>query len=188
MSSKSITFVSQNEDKYKELKPLFDENDIDVRFINDAIKEIQSDNLAEIIKEKTLVAFRRVARPVLVDHAGLFVKAWGEMPGGLTQLFWDKLLGEKICKMLSVFSDKSAVAKAALGFCDGKRLFLKSQGALEGRIADRPRGGGFQWGSIFLPKGYTKVYSELEIDERNKISHRASAFAAFLKTWKEINP
>jgi len=180
----SLVFVSQNPFKYEELAPLFQKSLMDVTYIQKAIKEIQSNNLREIIKQKTLAAFELIGRPVLVEHTGLFIDALGGMPGGLTQLFWDTLQGEKICRMLSNFSEKTAVAKTVMGFCDGRQLY-DFEGSLRGIISERPHGGReFQWGTIFIPDGSTQAYSELHIDQLNSISHRACAFNEFSSFWK----
>lgn len=185
MMAYPVLFVSQNPFKYEELAPLFQASDIEVIYIKKAIKEIQSDDLKEIIKQKTLSAFQEFGRPVLVEHTGLFINAWGGMPGGLTQLFWDTLGGEKICHMLSNFADRSALAKTVMGFCDGRQLFLDFEGSLKGFIADKPHGGReFQWGTIFIPDGHPKAYSELEVAQLNLISHRANAFKQFSIFWR----
>lgn len=186
MSAYPLLFVSQNPFKYEELSPLFQISGIEVIYVQKAIKEIQSNDLKEIIRQKTLSAFQEFGRPVLVEHTGLFIKEWGGMPGGLTQLFWDTLGGEKICRMLYSFADRSAIASTIMGFCDGRQLFVEDfEGSLKGMIAEKPHEGReFQWGSIFIPNGYNEAYSELEITQINLISHRAEAFGRFLKFWK----
>ncbi len=54
------------------------------------------------------------------------------------------------------------------------------EGIVQGEIATSESGtGGFGYDSIFIPEGYTKTFAELTADEKNKISHRGRALAAF---------
>jgi XTP/dITP diphosphohydrolase len=53
------------------------------------------------------------------------------------------------------------------------------EGACEGRIGMTPRGsGGFGYDPLFRVEGTGKTMAELSEDEKNRISHRARAFAA----------
>jgi inosine triphosphate pyrophosphatase len=48
-------------------------------------------------------------------------------------------------------------------------------GRCEGTIV-APRGENmFGWDPIFQPKGYTQTFAEMDLEEKNKISHRGKA-------------
>jgi XTP/dITP diphosphohydrolase len=68
----------------------------------------------------------------------------------------------------------------------GKNIEKVFEGRVEGRILEQPRGtNGFGYDPLFVPKGYTKTYAELTIEEKNTLSHRAEAInkaAEFLRT------
>ncbi|MCW5911931.1 MAG: RdgB/HAM1 family non-canonical purine NTP pyrophosphatase [Cyclobacteriaceae bacterium] len=50
------------------------------------------------------------------------------------------------------------------------------EGVLKGSIIDHKRGThGFGYDPVFLPDGYTQTLAELDLSEKNKISHRARA-------------
>jgi len=50
------------------------------------------------------------------------------------------------------------------------------EGLINGQIIDHPRGNnGFGYDPIFVPDGYTKTFAEMDLDEKNKISHRSQA-------------
>lgn len=54
-----------------------------------------------------------------------------------------------------------------------------TEGVLEGRVIDAPRGdGGFGYDPVFVPVGGTWTLAEMAADEKNRISHRASAARA----------
>jgi XTP/dITP diphosphohydrolase len=53
------------------------------------------------------------------------------------------------------------------------------QGVCEGSIARAPRGsGGFGYDPLFVVEGTDKTLAELDADTKNRVSHRAHAFAA----------
>ena len=56
------------------------------------------------------------------------------------------------------------------------------EGEVKGTITLAPRGkDGFGYDPVFLPDGYDKTFAELTGEEKNKISHRANAFAKALE-------
>jgi len=60
------------------------------------------------------------------------------------------------------------------------------QGRVKGRVVS-PRGDTrFQWDQIFMPKGYDMTFSEMSVEEKNRVSHRRKAFEKFRK-WLENN-
>jgi XTP/dITP diphosphohydrolase len=53
-----------------------------------------------------------------------------------------------------------------------------STGTCQGRIANAPRGtNGFGYDPVFIPNGFDRTFAELEIEVKNRISHRAQALA-----------
>jgi XTP/dITP diphosphohydrolase len=47
---------------------------------------------------------------------------------------------------------------------------------VEGAITEEPRGNqGFGYDPLFVPKGYTRTYAEMSLEEKNILSHRARA-------------
>ena len=50
------------------------------------------------------------------------------------------------------------------------------EGMIEGNIVlERKGSSGFGYDPVFLPKGYTRTFGEMDIHEKNKLSHRAIA-------------
>ena len=53
------------------------------------------------------------------------------------------------------------------------------EGAVEGTIADAPRGqSGFGYDPLFVPRGFEATFAQLPAVVKNKISHRAKAIRA----------
>ncbi len=61
------------------------------------------------------------------------------------------------------------------------------EGRLEGSIAESPRGtNGFGYDPLFVPEGSWKSYAEMNIEEKNKISHRALAVSRGIEVLRGI--
>jgi XTP/dITP diphosphohydrolase len=68
---------------------------------------------------------------------------------------------------------------------DGEPFLV--EGVCEGRITRTPRGsGGFGYDPLFLVDGTDKTMAELSEDEKNRISHRARAFAKLRLTLEKV--
>jgi XTP/dITP diphosphohydrolase len=139
------------------------------------IRELQTVDRKQLIRQKTVEAFTRLRCPVLVDHASLEIESLKGMPGTLTQLFWDNLEG-RICDIVAALGNSRARAVCTVGFCDGRTLY-DDEGIVEGNISSAPIGArAFQWDTIFVPLSETRTYAEMTIVEKNAISQRKIAF------------
>ena len=59
-------------------------------------------------------------------------------------------------------------------------------GTLEGTIAESASGtDGFGYDPIFIPNGYSQSLSEIGVDQKNNISHRALAVAQLMEEIKK---
>ena len=75
-------------------------------------------------------------------------------------------------RILKDYPDKSATAISKVAFCehvDGPIHVF--DGSINGTIVE-PRGDGYTWTSCFIPDGYDKVFDEMDIELKNKISER----------------
>src|SRR3546814_19463945 len=87
-----------------------------------------------LVSDKLLVAFKMIGKPVFVEHTGLFINSLNGFPGGLTQIFWDRLQAERFSELIGRLDDPAAEARTLIGYCDGrKRHFF--EGVVAGRIA-----------------------------------------------------
>lgn len=169
-----VYFLSSNKNKIKEVKEILLDVNIKVKPINLKINEIQSLDMTEIVRDKALKAFKKIGRPVLVEQTGLLIKNFGNLPGGLTQIFWDSLEKEKFCEIFSKNGYQEVIAKTILGFCDGKKIEI-FEGEIEGNISSSPYGDEtFQWDCVFIPKGCTETFAQLGTI-KNEISMRRIA-------------
>ena len=146
------------------------------------LPEIQAPTTAEVAREKALVAYERLKRPVIVEDTGLELHALGQFPGPFIK-FWEKLGGlASICRALDGFGSRGATAVCALGVADGSGVRVV-EGRLDGEISLAPRGGGgFGWDAIFVPRvdgdAVPRTFGEMRADEKDALSHRRRAWDA----------
>lgn len=146
--------------------------------------EPQRVDVAEVILEKAKDAFHKTGRVVLVEDTALEFSAWNGLPGALAKSFLETVGNEGLLKMFSYVRDRSAVAKTAVGFFDGKKIHVFI-GEMRGTIPEIIRGsGGFGWDPIFIPDGFNKSLAEMTSEAKNAISMRRCALekmkAAFI--------
>lgn len=179
-----IRFVTNNEHKLREVQSFLTHAEIVATKFK--IEEIQTDDVKKLVGDKLLKAFKKVGRPVFVEHTGLYISSLNDFPGGLTQIFWDRLQADRFSELLGTYKDTKAIAKTTIGYCDGKKMFFFN-GEVIGKIASEPKGNrDFQWDCVFIPDGEEKTFSELG-EKKNDISMRKIAFDAFNKHLEEGN-
>ena len=72
------------------------------------------------------------------------------------------------------------VSRSAIAVAAGGRILFRASGIVEGRIAEAPRGnGGFGYDPVFLLPDRGRTMAELTLAEKQRISHRGRALAAF---------
>lgn len=169
-----LYFISNNEHKLKEVSELFNSKLVELKPLKIKIEEIQSEDAEKIVKDKVLKAFAKIRRPLFVEHTGLYIEDFGNLPGGLTQITWDSLGADKFCEFFGNRDNTNAKAKTFIGYCNGKNI-MTFEGIINGRISSTPKGNrSFEWDCIFIPEDYKKTFAELGY-EKNKISMRREA-------------
>jgi XTP/dITP diphosphohydrolase len=117
---------------------------------------------------------------LLGEDSGLEVTALGGEPG-LRSARWSDRPIEELLGRLGGVGDRRAryVCELVLLGPDGDEL--RGTGALEGRIAQEPRGSeGFGYDPIFVPEGEERTVAELGDAWKARSSHRARAARSLL--------
>ncbi|HKX24112.1 MAG TPA: RdgB/HAM1 family non-canonical purine NTP pyrophosphatase [Candidatus Saccharimonadales bacterium] len=169
-----ITLITGNAGKIAEISRLLG---IEVHGQKVSLPELQATDVREVARAKAQAAYDQLQRPVLVDDTGLYINAWGELPGALIAWFLDNVGCDGVLKMLEGWDDRSARVVTALGYCDenGVQIF---DGELTGSIATELRGeNGFGYDPIFVPEGSSKTFAEHTSEQKDAISMRALAAA-----------
>ncbi len=146
--------------------------------------------------ENALIKARAAAEssglPALADDSGLCVAALEGMPGVYTadwaqrQWFegkpgrdWYMAMGKvegRLCEQ-GAATDRSCwfACVLAIAWPDGE--YAVYEGRADGTLTWPPRGTmGFGYDPVFVPRGDTRTFAELDPQEKHRISHRADAF------------
>ena len=114
------------------------------------------------------------------DDTGLEVDFLDGKPGVYSKRFagknaTDKLNMQKLIMCMEESNNRSARFKTVIALNINNELTTFT-GICEGEILTKKRGSnGFGYDPIFLPKGYTKTFGEMDMTDKNKIGHRSKA-------------
>lgn len=181
MGKRKIVFVSGNLNKVNEFKKILND-DFEVENIKLEINEIQSLDILEVCELKVKEAYAILKKPVCVEDTGFYIDELNGLPGPFIKFFEDKLGKGASIKLLGNAINRKAKQICAIGYFDGENLILE-KAEVEGSISlDVKDGVGFGFDFCFIPKGYDKTFSEMGIDEKNKISARRKVIEKFKKS------
>lgn len=178
-----LYFATQNKNKILEVK----------KKLNDAIQisDLSEFDLSEEIPEtgKTLEANAlQKARFIsgkfhvncFADDTGLEVFSLNNEPGVYSARYAgepknDEKNIDKLLHELNHKTDRKAQFRTVISLILEGREYL-FEGVVKGAILTERRGKkGFGYDSVFVPEGYEETFAELDLEEKNNISHRAMA-------------
>jgi XTP/dITP diphosphohydrolase len=122
------------------------------------------------------------------DDSGLEVEALNNAPGIFSARYSgvkdDKMNLHHLLKNMEGETNRRARFKTVISLMKGGENHL-FEGIIEGNLRTTPSGeNGFGYDPIFEPNGYDITFAEMDMAEKNRISHRAIAMKkliAFLK-------
>lgn len=138
---------------------------------------------------------------VLADDSGLEVDALNRAPGVHSARYASEELGlegnapdgANNAKLLRALGDRPLSERTARFRCvlalvqagsEDAMEVVTFDGACEGRIGMEPKGThGFGYDPLFVPDGFEISFAELGEAEKNRISHRSHAMAAFVQAF-----
>lgn len=170
--SMRIIFVTGNKGKFEEAKlviPDLEQQDID-------LVEIQSIDSKGIISHKLEEAKKVLQGNLVVEDNSLFLDCLGGLPGPLIKWFLKTIGNDGLFKIAESFGNMAAKASVVIGLGkeDGSTEYF--EGSIDGEIVKARGENGFGWDPIFQPKGWSKTFGEMTIEEKNEISMRKIAF------------
>jgi XTP/dITP diphosphohydrolase len=125
--------------------------------------------------------------PALADDSGLVVDALNGSPGVFSARYAGEGAGDAannaylLEECQNVPDDRRQAAfVCVLAFVTPEGVERIFSGRVAGRILSAARGeGGFGYDPLFLVDGFGRSMAELELSEKNVVSHRAQAFMKF---------
>ena len=193
-----IVFATNNKHKVQELRELFsgyfgEKVNIltlkDIGFTGDIIEDADTFEGNAFIKAGTVSGFCNL--PAIADDSGLVVDALGGAPGVLSARYSGDDADDKrnIIKLLSELGDIPLEKRTARFVChiccafpDGRRIDCEETS--EGKIIFECKGDGdFGYDPVFLNEEYGLTFAEMDMDTKNKVSHRGKAVKTFAQVF-----
>lgn len=180
-----LVFASNNRHKIREINHILD-NRITLLSLGDVniLGEIPEDE--PLLEGNALFKARYIHKAcgldVFADDTGLEVEALGGKPGVHSARFAGPAKDsaaniEKLLLALEGSENRRARFRTVIALILGGKEYL-FEGIVNGTIIDHLRGSeGFGYDPVFVPEGKDRTFAEMDLNEKNMISHRARAFA-----------
>jgi XTP/dITP diphosphohydrolase len=190
-----LVLASANIYKKNEVGPILEAAGYEVVLAGEMMPEWDveeiGDSLTENARLKARAAVAATGEAAIADDTGLFVDALDGAPGVRSSRFAgpSASYADNVRKLLAMLEEVPAERRTArfrtvalMARPDGEEVAF--EGVVEGRILEVPRGEhGFGYDPVFLIPAEGRSLAEMELAEKNRVSHRAQAFrlaAAFL--------
>jgi len=179
-----LVFASANEYKVKEIRSILGKS-FELASLRDVnIHEDIPENEPELegnALEKARFVHRLTGRDVFADDTGLEIEELGGKPGVHSARFAGEAKDpsaniDKVLQLLGNSKNRKARFRTVIALIVDNKEYL-FEGIVEGRIIGEKRGtSGFGYDPVFIPDGKELTFAEMELSEKNSISHRARAF------------
>lgn len=179
-----IVFASNNEHKVKEIKSILG-NSFTLRSLSDL--KITDDIPEEepLLEGNALAKARYIYKVtgmnVFADDTGLETEALNGLPGVHSARFAGEGRDpsaniDKLLHLLENSENRRARFRTVIALIFKNKEYL-FEGIVNGNITlDRRGKEGFGYDPVFMPEGKNLTFAEMNLDEKNTISHRARAF------------
>jgi non-canonical purine NTP pyrophosphatase (RdgB/HAM1 family) len=139
------------------------------------LDEIQSLDPRVVIEHKLAQAAALHDGQFIVEDTSLSLACLKGLPGTFIKFFEETLGLDGIAALALKHDDRSAMARVTIGYRDTAGTNHYFVGEAGGEIV-APRGSNaFGWNSIFQPKGETRTFGEMSMEEKNTMSMRGIA-------------
>ena len=183
-----IVAATSNAHKVDEYRAMLAGQDVEIKSLLDFPNFPGIEETGTTFKEnaalKAVAASSYTQSPAFADDSGLEVEALDGRPGIYSSRY-ASTDPERIAKLLDELKDKTnrrARFVCVIAIAANGEVIETFEGEIKGTIIDSPRGSnGFGYDPIFQPDGYDCTFAELSREEKNRISHRANAYAKALE-------
>jgi len=180
-----IKFVTSNEHKYNELKKIFLEHQIEIKWVHMKYEEIQEDTTDEISLDSCKKLQSLIDGTFFMEDTGLYIDALNGFPGPYSSYVSSTIGNRGILSLLD--AERSAHFQTVISLSHNMEVFQFSA-SVHGSISTDERGkGGFGFDPIFIPDGEEMTLAEMGNERKNLISHRKKAAEKLIHFIKERN-
>lgn len=194
MKINKLLIATHNPGKFEEMKHQLSSLNVQILSLNDLDIGNDPEETGKSFEENAILKVKyyyNIAKiPVLSDDGGLEVDALGGQPGVESRRWGGEKLSdqEMLDKMFEAMKDvpkdkRTAKFVDVVAIYDGQEI-IAERGECPGTIATEvvcPVKPGIPWSSIFYPRPYDRVFSQLTPDEKSKVSHRGQAIEKVIK-------
>lgn len=182
----TVTFITGNQHKVKEARGIFQQFDIRLEQVDLGYPEIQGE-LTDVACYGAKYAAKKLGKPVIVEDAGLFIKALEWFPGTYSSYVQSTLGNEGILKLMKNVHDRYAEFRSVIGFATPKTEPEIFFGVVGGNIAHHEKGKhGFAYDPLFKPESCDLTFGELTIEKKNELSHRRRSLESFAHWYEDL--
>ena len=186
-----LLLATHNADKVKEVRALLAGMSItlltpaDFPGLAETVED--ADTLEGNALKKAREAFAATGVPAVADDTGLEVHYLNKAPGVLSSRYSGPgaTYAGNCRKLLDNLRGvpqrrRAARFRSVVAFVPAQDEEYTVEGICRGTIIESPRGTeGFGYDPVFLPDGFGETFGEMDLVQKNTLSHRARAFAAF---------
>ena len=189
-----LVFATNNLHKFEEIRNITGDKvkilSLNEISCNEGIPET-ANTIEGNASQKSRYVFNKYGKNCFADDTGLEVEALNGKPGVSSARYAGlehdpeknivKLLAE-----LKDYSNRKAQFRTVISLIlNGKEFFF--EGIVKGKILHKKQGdNGFGYDPVFMPDGFNKSFAEMELVEKNSISHRAKAMEKLVYFLKNL--
>lgn len=190
-----MILASNNKKKLQEMRAILEDLGIELVMQRDYGIDLEVEETGETFEENAYLKASAITKltglPAVADDSGLVVEALGGAPGVYSARYGGEACqndGERLALVLKNMEgqeDRRAkfVSAIACTLPDGR--VLRARGEICGLLTAAPQGeGGFGYDPIFYVPERGKTMAQMPAAEKNSISHRGRALAAFKELLK----
>jgi XTP/dITP diphosphohydrolase len=193
-----VVLASANPDKVAEIEAILAPAGLELVRRPAGVPEVDEtgETLLDNARLKAGALVEATGMAAIADDTGLAVDFLGGAPGVRSSRYAgrDARYADNVAKLLGALEGVPEAQRTArfetvalVRFPDGSEVM--ATGAVEGRIAESPRGdGGFGYDPVFVPlEGDGRSFAEMAPSEKHALSHRGRAFLALARRlgWAE---
>lgn len=180
---KKLIFATNNQHKLEEVSHLIKDN-YKIQSLKDinCFEEIPetSDTIKGNASQKSHYIYDKFGIDCFADDTGLEIEALDGRPGVYSARYageehnFEKNMNKVLAEMNGITNRKARFKTVISLILNGEEKNF--EGIINGVILTEKRGQeGFGYDPVFQPDGFDKSFAEMDLEEKNKISHRAIA-------------
>ncbi len=187
-----LLVATGNKGKLVEIRQIL--KDTEVLGLKDVNIDVDVEETGTTFAENAYIKAHEISKlsglPVLADDSGLLVDALDGAPGVYSARFAGEDANDddnvnKLLGLLSHIPENERHARFACAMClifpDGRKIEAFGV-SCEGYIINEKRGeNGFGYDPVFYSPDYNKTFSQMSMEEKNKVSHRKAALMELSK-------